>query len=101
MYVCSKDTIMNPARAAVIGLNVAQALRQVRPHDTAKLVARDVGVAVVTVKFWLSGRAPGTEHLLELFSVYGAAFAARVLAATCDWAEMLRLSAEHEALRSQ
>lgn len=64
--------------AAEIGSRVAWSLRQIRPKDTAKIVARETGAAVPTVKGWLAGKPPGLEHLGVLCRLYGSRFAAFV-----------------------
>lgn len=84
---------MSAVLGRAIGLNVAEALRQVRPKHTAKTVAQDIGAEIVTVKRWLAGNTPGAGHLGALFSKYGPGFAARVLAPCGDWASLLSVGA--------
>jgi len=61
----------NPHQILGLGPRCKAWLRQQYPKNRGKLIARDFGVHENTAWRWLSGRAPTTAHLEEMYGRWG------------------------------
>ena len=70
-------------------------------HDTAKLVARDLGASVRSVENWLSGSMPNAFWLLKMIVFYGPDFFGFISPWVPAWLNEARIAAEADELKQQ
>lgn len=63
-----------------MGSRVAEWLRSVYPHNTAKKIARDLACSHNTSAGWLLGRPPSGDHLARMVALWGRPFVRHITA---------------------